>query len=98
MQITLDCCILKSIHYFCLFGQYIIKNKIICEIHLINNFCADANELPGPGSYTTRKKFSVNDSPAYKIGEKLKEKIGKHGEICCFKKTIFVLKQSQSLN
>lgn len=38
---------------------------------------ADAKELPGPGSYTTRKKFSINDSPAYKIGEKLKEKIGK---------------------
>lgn len=41
----------------------------------LNYTAKDAKELPGPGSYSTRKKFSTNDSPAYKIGEKLKEKI-----------------------
>ncbi|XP_061179157.1 uncharacterized protein LOC133187771 isoform X2 [Saccostrea echinata] len=38
----------------------------------------DAGDLPGPGSYSTRKKFSANDSPAYKIGEKLQEKLNEN--------------------
>ncbi|XP_062583616.1 uncharacterized protein LOC134245331 isoform X1 [Saccostrea cucullata] len=38
----------------------------------------DSVDLPGPGSYSTRKKFSANDSPAYKIGEKLQEKLNEN--------------------
>ncbi|XP_078341322.1 uncharacterized protein LOC111106238 isoform X2 [Crassostrea virginica] len=41
----------------------------------LNYTAKHSSEVPGPGSYSTRKKFSANDSPAYKIGEKLREKL-----------------------
>lgn len=52
-------------------------------------------ELFGFGSYSIWKKFFINDFFVYKIGEKLKEKIGKlliYEEICLFKYSIFIWK------